>query len=138
MGYSHYFDSRVPFKQEAWDAFVTNVIDVFKVSTVKIGDCMGEGGKPLINAAEIGFNGIDDEGCETFYINKKANNESVKTLERAYDTVVCAVLLLACYHNPDITVTSDGFKHEWHDGLALARQATGLPVVIPATIKERP
>lgn len=77
----------------------------------------------------IRFNGIGDEGHETFYINSglKDGFNFCKTSRKDYDVAVCeCLLILKCFLNA--TVTSDGFSNF---------QGAGKPYKIGDTVKSK-
>ena len=137
MGYTHYFTQTRDFTDNEWiaiKAFSWNLLrndDAKKVIDHKHDQ------KLEINNKTILFNGIKNDGHETFVLGKKIKPTSwksrggcfkkgeefqfCKTAYKPYDKYVVAVL---CYINavaPDACkITSDGWKHEWQNGLNLA------------------
>ena len=74
----------------------------------------------------IRFNGIEDEGHETFYLPANAQEfesfQFCKTAEKPYDVVVVAVLCAIDHWAPGVlNITSDGNREEWTEGAVLAR-----------------
>lgn len=60
-----------------------------------------------------------------------------KTAQKSYDIPVSAILALVEWLAPTcITVESDGDLSDWEPGIALAREATGLPIEAPASIRK--
>ncbi len=82
-----------------------------------------------IAADRIRIDGLPDETCETFMFESDAF-AFCKTRQRPYDVVVTAILAVAS-HLDRAEVSSDGAPHEWEPGVALARDATGLPIENP-------
>jgi len=65
----------------------------------------------------IRFNGIGDNGHETFWFeNGQFDFEFCKTNRKEYDIVVCSVLLVLAHFMPDLVVSSDGFNGEITNG----------------------
>jgi hypothetical protein len=70
--------------------------------------------RPIADARMIWFNGIGEEGHETFVFENKrqgANDMSAycKTNQKAYDLPVCEVLLVLKAFCPHLAIGSDGF-----------------------------
>ena len=61
------------------------------------------------NIVYIRFNGINESGHETFFINKK-NNTFCKTARKPYDQAVCECLLIY-HHYGLLKIDSDGFSN---------------------------
>jgi len=71
---------------------------------------------PMIAPTLIRFNGIGEQGHETFHFNAQATDpwSCCKTARKPYDDLVMQVLLVLAYHRPGIDLRSDGaFDHEW-------------------------
>lgn len=71
------------------------------------------------------FNGVEDEGHETFFVHRDwpAFN-FCKTAHKPYDTCVTAsLLLLNLMSRGKITLSSDGDRGDWVDGFRLLNQA---------------
>lgn len=109
---------------------------------VKLANWDGEvGTEPKITDELVSFNGVGDDSHETFVIEQAFEAPShrpdpdedglhfafCKTARKPYDIAVTASLAVLKHHLGDaIRVSSDGRFNEWGDGLALAKQATGL------------
>jgi len=73
------------------------------------GPLSDEPGRPIINDKKIAFNGVEDEGNESFVLTKRGFDfEFCKTARKEYDAVVVEVLKAAREVNPDIELSSDG------------------------------
>lgn len=90
----------------------------------------------------INFNGVGSYSHETFVFREhfKQNSSSFaccKTAQKPYDTVVVACLITMKHYLKDgIEVSSDGYAHDWLDGLELARRILKLKSLkIPKTIE---
>lgn len=133
MGYTHYWYSR-EIPQENWDAIVKCIEHLFEKSPCKIQYEWDNGKPPVAGKSIIRFNGVGDEGHETFYFERKPDeNGSIvredgvfafcKTARKPYDTVVCAALCIIKHYAGDyVKVRSDGEKSEWAEGIALCKK----------------
>lgn len=84
-----------------------------------------------------GSRGNDHEDfCLREHFSENRDFEFCKTARKPYDVVVVAALIvLSHYLKHFIEVSSDGYPSDWQDGLALAKEATGLnSLKIPRTI----
>lgn len=89
---------------------------------------------PIFSDSLIRFNGVDDDGHETFYIDqifggtyKQWRDNKVfafcKTARKPYDTIVTACLIiLKHYLGDDIKISSDGHPEEWQNGLNACKE----------------
>lgn len=78
--------------------------------------------EPVFSETEIRFNGVGDNGHETFYLSPEMRDfEFCKTACKPYDTAVVAVLCLLAHHT-DVRVSSDGDPSDWEAGLAFAKR----------------
>ena len=96
-----------------------------------------ENKKPVLNGAKIRFNGIGEDGHETFYIMRKdkpatwADGQKTvfgfcKTARKPYDKYVVASLILAKIHlGNEITLSSDGDLDDWKEGLSVVNEKLG-------------
>lgn len=65
--------------------------------------------EPIVSKKEIRFNGIDEDGHETFFVEFNDSN-FCKTASKPYDLPVCEVLLVLKHHyKDDFELDSDGF-----------------------------
>ena len=87
MGYTNYWECETDFTDDEWKA-VCNEAEYMKSHGVEV---VLDSVDSLEN--EICFNGYGDNGCETFYLNKKATGFSFcKTNEMPYDIYVWHLL----------------------------------------------
>ena len=108
MGYTHYFkidSGNEKFKKE--------VIEDIKKIIGKYSDILQYENdvkdRPLINEEIIHFNGIDNNGHETFYLTPNCN-EFCKTARKPYDLPTCEILLILKHHYGDkFVLSSDWF-----------------------------
>ena len=139
MGYTHYWFSNVSFSDAQWASLCADARKIFKKAPCPIAYESDVKTAPMISYETIRFNGRDDAGYETFMLHREANDEFCKTAQKDYDPVVCAVLIAAHKHGPDVLrVTSDGWIDEWQSGLALATRALGGGYAVPPLVKPRP
>jgi hypothetical protein len=128
MGYTHYWNLSQELTAQHWAEFTKGVERLVKLAAhqgIRLAWEYDEPNrKPLIDADTVRFNGVDDEGHETFLINRSGGDEFCKTARRPYDIVVTAALCyLATTHREVFSAGSDGTSEEWHHGLELAHKA---------------
>jgi len=67
--------------------------------------------RPVVSKKQIRFNGIGEDGHETFMIsNSSFEFNFCKTARKPYDVVVCEVLLVLNAFCPHLSISSDGFS----------------------------
>jgi hypothetical protein len=138
MGYTHYWRNKTTISPEVWKDICRDAAKIIAASPVplqwesdekrppEIKADNAKGGGPLIR-----FNGVDDDGHETFLVEPGAKVfDFCKTNGKPYDIVVTAMLAMIASRWPDFRVTSDGVRMEWQEGLDLARGALGRPIYI--------
>lgn len=91
--------------------------------------------KPNVSISEVRFNGIDENGHETFLINLNATSSKqddgtvfacCKTAQKPYDLLVTASLIAAKKHlGNDIRVASDGDDTDWEEARDLCERVLG-------------
>lgn len=128
MGYTHYIQQKKDCPQEQWDSICAMAKELYTVglltTPLPIQLESDDAAPPEFNNQHIHFNGIGDEGHETFYVQKHHLNQFnfCKTNGKPYDTFVVAVLCLMHRIAPDVwDITSDGLEDDWQEGLKLAR-----------------
>ena len=165
MGYTHYFTQTRDFTDNEWQEIKSfSALLLQRGSSNLIIDCKYDQ-KFKINDKEILFNGIKNDGHETFILDKlkckfpdyyTAEDKKAgvfnfcKTARKDYDKYVVAILCGVNVLAPGVlTIKSDGWKSEWQDGLNLAQYTCGngdfdsyrkalATVDIPQGIKEEP
>ncbi len=125
MGYTHYWrfgtlpvipvEARVVLKEILDTAYADGIIQ-YESDVRK---------EPVVTEAEIRFNGVGDNGHETFHFDihedYRADDGKVfaccKTAEKPYDEIVMKVLITLKYFLEDgLNVASDGlFSEEWKE-----------------------
>ena len=132
MGYTHYWNN-TKFTTEQWSELAKDAAKLFK-------ECKQNGillaaeydrtkTPPHIGLESIVFNGVGDEGHETFVLEKTPDPNGFvfcKTLRKDYDTAVVALLIIATTHNPEFRWSSDGKSKDHADGLTIVNKINGL------------
>ena len=143
MGYTHYFTQTRDFTDNEWQEIKSFAAQLLRRGSFKlIIDCKYDQ-KFKINDKHILFNGIKDEGNETFVLDKlkgrhpdyytpqeireaKGIFNFCKTAHKPYDDYVVAFLCGVNVLAPGaLIIKSDGWKSEWKDGLNLAQYICG-------------
>ena len=137
MGYSHYYQTKTKLgTQKQWNAFTADVNKIFKATDIPLANGRGElGTLPDVNKSVVSFNGVDDDGHETLYIelvntgrmdkgDKLAFN-FCKTVRKPYDVVVTAVLVALKHHFPASIISSDGSMDDWQAGIDFVKRELG-------------
>lgn len=134
MGYTHYWTKSRNFTDAEW-------LDIMKASAEIMSAAINKHSiplafeydkpteKPLVSTEVIRFNGIDEDGHETFYFDVCANDfEFCKTARKDYDAPVAAILNYVKHRVPEFSWRSDGWlsEQEHIDGLQLLKEATGV------------
>ena len=126
MGFTHYIDQDREATTEEWQAIRDDVATLIAAlpEGLEIAGLMGERGTPPeLNNDRIAFNGVEDEGCETFILCREPADGFCKTNQRPYDLLVAAALIVATHHAPAVyTVRSDGHDFEWSPALSFVRR----------------
>lgn len=120
MGYTHYFETHAPIPQEDWEKIAMDVIKAIEFCEHKgirltFEDTIPE--MPEVSDDQIRFNGVGNDGHETFILRKcRTAFNFCKTARKPYDLAVGLVLLIAKKHAPNsIRVSSDGnWDSDWN------------------------
>lgn len=134
MGYTHYWYGLRPFTADEWRNIGADVAAVLERSTVPVGWEYDEPDrKPQIDAELIRFNGVGEDGHETFYFERSPEAFTFcKTARKPYDRLVCAALIIAAKHAPHaLRITSDGSPAEWETARMLVAQSLGEGYSVP-------
>jgi len=128
MGYTHYWHQSRPISSAEWGALADATRTILKRAKshgIALAREYDEpDSPPEITADLIRFNGIDDNGHETFYFERDAGSFAFcKTAHKDYDTAVIAVLIAARQACGALTWSSDGDAAEHADGLQLYNEA---------------
>lgn len=126
MGYTHYFPQNRAFTLLEWTkilaAFETIWNYCTKQGVVLRFEC-DTCADPQWDNSAIRFNGVGEEGHETFYIQREFGEQFrfCKTAQKSYDLAVCLILLAFNEMAPGaLTISSDG---DWDGDWAKARKA---------------
>lgn len=153
MGYTHYFPHMRDFTDQEWAEVRAAVEAILKEASKNNIPLAWEYTEPKmppqVDREMIRFNGIGDNGHETFVINrsltrmaKRWDYYATELKERGYIFVFCKT----AYKRYDIAVTaclsainvlapgaldidSDGEPNDWQAGVALAKQALGRDII---------
>lgn len=109
MGYTHYWAVKEPF--ELQDSEVAELKSYYAENfDIRIRYEWDSSEPPIVQPQYIRFNGVGDEGHETFLVDLAANDQSFcKTRRKPYDFLVAVTLLVLRNGHPDsFTFCSDG------------------------------
>lgn len=139
MGYTHYWTMTRNLSADAWAEVSTDIAEILKYVEHTFGLPLGDGSgdahtRPLLDSKGIDFNGLGDDSHESFVIGPKRvktwehgtlGSNFCKTAHKPYDIAVTACLcyLDSCLEPRAFSVSSDGYGHNFLDGLEAARQA---------------
>ena len=142
MGYTHYWRQLRDFTDTEWQELtrLTKLITA-DGSSILANGISDKNSRPTIDNEQICFNGIGDDGHETFRITKKKRAkadyeeqeaydkkgafEFCKTAQKPYDRYVVAVLCAIYRVQRDVmNISSDGNTADWTEGLFHAVRST--------------
>lgn len=139
MGYTHYFKNAKEIAPRTWAKVCDDVRKILALPEVARLVCReyDEPDKaPEITESLIMFNGRGDDGHETAYFPREAFEfKFCKTARKPYDAVVCAVLLTIASRCAGFTVSSDGERGDFSEGLALCERA-GVAVNVGRALRK--
>ena len=144
MGYTHYWRQSGSFSNAQWDT-ITDAAHKIIAHANKSGlplvyDYDEPNKPPELSANCIRFNGLGDDGHETFYLSpgrrevQRYEGEDTgfnfcKTARKPYDVPVVALLIAARNIAPDVfTWSSDGTRREHAKGAQFLAAATGIDI----------
>ena len=126
MGYTHYWTiNQKEISPESWFGFMQEFSEIEAKFHEKLDHTTDQ--KYRIDSESIIFNGIGEQGHETFTMNRKNPMEEsytgeneyfnfCKTARKEYDIAVCCALIIAKKHFGDIIrVSSDGCDEDGWD-----------------------
>jgi hypothetical protein len=120
MGYTHYWDNP-GFTEDQWDVVRDHTKKILAASTIKV-QYEDDDKRPPVRSTElIRFNGVEDKGHETFYLERVPRRTFgfCKTARKPYDEIVVAMLTMLVSVVPEFSWSSDGEFPEFAEGLAL-------------------
>lgn len=137
MGYTHHWRQTRNFKEHEWKMIEAATNELCKKASVLDKDPKSSQ-RLRINADEIIFNGIGEDGHETFHVtrlkpaiaswdhegqDKKQSFGFCKTNRKYYDDYVIAVLAIIDHLAPGVLlITSDGEEEDWISGYNKAKK----------------
>ena len=143
MGYTHYWTQKRDYTLKDWAWICADVRAILQASNVPVVREYDEPDVPaVVDEREIRFNGISEDGCETFLIPRRRFAQEpwekgryrkgcsfCKTNRGAYDVIVTAILAVLAERG--FEVSSDGSHEDWNAGVALASRALDRAVKNP-------
>jgi len=125
MGYTHYWNHN-GFNKEDWAIAQDGARRIIEASEVPVQFEYDDDALPDISDDVIRFNGIDDDGHETFYMPRTDISFAFcKTARKPYDEIVVAILGMLADINSVFEWSSDGSSQDHADGKALYNEAIG-------------
>jgi len=123
MGYTHYWKNE-GFTPEQWGEACEISRKIIDASAVPVQFEYDQDDDPEVSPSLIRFNGVEDDGHETFYLTPVSDSFSFcKTARKPYDEIVVAVLGALAEINPHFSWSSDGDAQDHIDGIALYQRA---------------
>jgi hypothetical protein len=126
MGYTHYWKIATKFPQDQWTSICADARELIKA--------FGGLSRAKVNEDGITFHGT----CDTFWLSRCPHSSGgyCKTQHEPYDKLVCAVLMVAARHSPDIiSIFSDACMGSQPDGwppaAAWASKVLGYKLDVP-------
>lgn len=113
MGYTHYWKAKKFTAEDkaGWKKALLIIKKILECHAALIQFESDDKRKPVASLEQIRFNGIEDDGYETFLLNAEPTDfEFCKTSRKPYDLAVCEVLLVLNSLMPSLEVSSDGFS----------------------------
>lgn len=124
MGYTHYWEDTPQGTDAQWDQVKREAQKIFDATDIPIQRDYENDEAPLIDDETIWFNGVDDDGHETFAIHRGSSSFNFcKTALKPYDTVCVAILRMLVTELPGFKWTSDGDHGDFAAGLELYERA---------------
>ena len=139
MGYTHYWSPSVALHDAGRAEAFKNCAKVIAAAGRDIAFESDEPKKrPVcdVDSGLIRFNGIGEDGHETFYFQYGGPWSFCKTNNKHYDIYVTACLLVL-NHFGLADISSDGDCYDWESGTICAKEVTGLNIVVPESIRSR-
>ncbi len=130
MGYTHYW--RTDDLSECDELIMEEASGVIRKILEKYSDMVQFEEdcekKPECNNRIVRFNGIGEDGHETFWFDCMSRGFSFcKTARKPYDIVVCEILLVLKSFMPNLVISSDGFggdevEEEWVNAIGNVKE----------------
>jgi len=110
MGYTHYWNTKENAEDQAGFLKALPIVAQIVNRYEKILRFESDSKRlPVVTNKQIRFNGIYEDGHETFCFQLGAN-DFCKTARKPYDLPVCEILLVLKYFIPSMDLRSDGFS----------------------------
>lgn len=141
MGYTQYLFPRADFESKHWAdimAGTQRLVEICAKRGIVLRVEYDEPEAPSITKRKIVFNGLGEEGHETFVLLRRPEGRQFcKTARKPYDVAVTAMLAYVTSVYPyAMVVASDGGKKDWRKGVLLAREVwPGVNIQCPQTVK---
>ena len=137
MGYTHYWENRTQVIPSQALTIIKEITDrAYHDGLIQYEGNVAQ--PPLVNECQVRFNGVGDEGCETFLFDTNDDYRTsegrpfacCKTRERPYDQIVMQVLIvLKHFLNNEFKISSDGdFELEWGYARHLMKAHYGVTI----------
>lgn len=141
MGYTHYWYQRAAINPSVWILIKKAcglAIKHYNENMTRSDRLVYEYDQPkkhAVTEAVIRFNGCDENGHETFALEREPTGPQYndgcfnfcKTAYKPYDAAVTACLIIARHYSPDtIKIASDGDMNDWERGRLLVAKACDL------------
>lgn len=126
MGYTHYWDHD-NFTDSEWDQVKTLAPKIIAASDVPVQFECDDDAPYALDDEVLRFNGVDDDGHETFYFNRYGTDfRFCKTAMKPYDEIVVAMLIMMTHIKPSFSWSSDGDSEDHEDGQDLYLTAVNI------------
>lgn len=122
MGYTHYWSKSRDLTDSEWEAIkaaasriLNTARNCYFISTAF--ECDEPSKRPQLNDEVIRFNGVGEDGHETFYLSRTVEDFAFcKTARKDYDAPAAAILIAAKQYAPDaFSWRSDGYGIDARD-----------------------
>jgi len=132
MGYTHHWEQDKELDADKFKKASADCKKLCKGSSIQFD--YDDNKLPIFTSEQIRFNGIGEDGHETFFIDRvctRSNGDGqvynfCKTNAKLYDRyVVACLIILKHYLGDSIDVSSDGDIDDWSEGRALCIQVLG-------------
>lgn len=121
MGYTHYWDAH-NFSDDEWEEMLNAFPRLEEYANVYIRYECDSSDPALYDEQCIRFNGVAEQGHETFLLEKNGGWEFCKTARKPYDLLVVAVLHFASLVSDSFSYRSDGTDDELAQGRTIAEK----------------
>jgi len=136
MGYTHYWEQNSKCSDGQWQGFCDDVRTIIKASDVPVQRGYDDDREPKITDQQVVFNGVGDDGHETFWFERHGEGFAFcKTARKPYDEIVLACLVAAMNKGIIHDWSSDGGYKAIDDGRNLYLKFTGGVSNVPTRIE---